>query len=145
MSSVNPTRDQFKAIFALPLDAPVEMLNLLRFRANATYQPSDPEYAGPAVTGREAYRRYSDAAAPIFARVGGTQLWIGHPELTLIGPEEAGWDLAFIARYPAAQCFVDMLRDPDYQLATRHRTAATADSRLIRCRPLKLGASFQPG
>ena len=65
--------------------------------------------------------------------------------LTLIGPAEENWDLAFIARYPTAQSFVDMLRDPDYQRATRHRTAATADSRLVRCAGLKPGATFQPG
>ena len=145
MGTVNPTREQFKAIFGLPLDEPVAMLNLLRFRETAAYRPEDSEHGGLAVTGSEAYRRYSDAAAPIFARVGGTQLWIGRPELTLIGSAEEAWDLAFVARYPTAQSFVDMLRDPDYQLATRHRTAATADSRLIRCKCLKPGTTFQPG
>jgi len=145
MASVNPTREQFKAIFALPLDEPVLMLNLLRFRALACYAPSDPEHGEAAVTGAQAYRRYSDAAAPFFARVGGTQVWIGRPELTLIGPSEDTWDLAFIARYPTAQNFVDMLRDDDYQRATRHRTAAVADSRLVRCAALTPGSTFQPG
>ena len=77
------------------------------------------------MTGAEAYRCYSDAATPIFERIGGTQVWIGMPELTLIGPVDERWDLAFIARYPTAQSFVDMLRkDPEYNRATRHRTAA---------------------
>ena len=143
--SVNPSRDQFKAIFGLPLDQPVLMLNLLRFRNVADYAPADPEHGAPAMTGAEAYRCYSDAATPIFERVGGTQVWIGMPELTLIGPVDERWDLAFIARYPTAQSFVDMLKDPEYNRATRHRTAAVADSRLIRCAGLPPGKTFQPG
>lgn len=142
---VNPTRDQFKAIFGLPLDQPVQLINLLRFRPTAQYAPEDPEHGAPAVTGAIAYRRYSEAATPIFDRVGGSQAWIGRPELTLIGSDDEAWDLAFVARYPTAQSFVDMLRDPDYKRATRHRTAAVADSRLIRCATLEPGRTFQPG
>ncbi len=67
------------------------------------------------------------------------------PELTLIGPVDERWDLAFIARYPTAQSFVDMPKDPEYNRATRHRTAAVADSRLIRCAGLQPGKTFQPG
>lgn len=146
LNHVNPTREQFKAIFGLPLDQPVEMLNLLRFKRLAEYAPGDPEHGEqPAISGAEAYARYSAAATPIFDRVAGSQLWIGRPELTLIGPTAETWDLAFIARYPTAQAFVDMLRDPDYNRATRHRTAAVADSRLIRCAALPAGRTFQPG
>jgi len=142
---VNPEREQFKAIFALPLDRPVLMLNLLRFRGQAQYAPDDPEYGEPPVSGAEAYRRYSQTATPVFDRVGGTQHWIGQPELTLIGPADETWDLAFIARYPTAQAFIDMLRDQGYQRAVRHRNAAVADSRLIRCADLPAGRTFQPG
>ena len=146
MHCVNPTREQFKAIFGLPLNQPVLMLNLLRYKDRAEYAPADPEHAErPAVTGAQAYARYSGAATPIFDRVGGTQVWIGKPELTLIGPTDEQWDLAFIARYPSAQAFVDMLRDPDYNRATRHRTAAVADCRLVRCAALPAGRTFQPG
>jgi uncharacterized protein (DUF1330 family) len=140
--SINPTREQFKAIFGLPLDRPVLMLNLLRFRRLAEYAPGDPEHGAPQVSGIAAYARYSQAATPIFERVGGSQFWIGKPELTLIGPVEEAWDSAFIARYPTAQAFVDMLRDPEYRQATRHRTAAVADSRLIRCAALPPGKTF---
>jgi len=143
--TVNPTREQFKAIFSLPIDQPILMLNLLRFRPTAVYAATDPEHGASPVTGAEAYRRYSEAATPVFDRVGGSQVWIGRPELTLIGPADEAWDLAFIARYPTAQSFVDMLRDPDYNRATRHRTAAVADSRLVRCAALPPGATFQPG
>jgi len=141
---VNPTRDQFKAIFGLPLDQPIQMLNLLRFRDVATYAAEDPE-AGDTISGAAAYVRYSNAAAPVFTRLGGEQVWIGTPQLTLIGPGDETWHAAFIARYPTAQAFVDMLRDPDYNRATRHRTAAVADSQLICCAHAKPGSVFLPG
>jgi hypothetical protein len=58
MTAVNPTREQFKAIFGLPLDRPVMMLNLLRFREEAFYAPEDAE-AGEVISGVLAYERYS--------------------------------------------------------------------------------------
>jgi uncharacterized protein (DUF1330 family) len=142
---INPTREQFKAIFGLPLDAPVHMLNLLRFNPSARYAPEDLEAGAETITGRAAYEKYSQEATPAFAAAGGKQVWIAAPELMLIGPAEETWDLAFVAFYPTAQAFVDMVRNPDYQRATRHRTAAVADSRLIRCAPARPGTTFWPG
>jgi uncharacterized protein (DUF1330 family) len=144
-ASINPTREQFKAIFALPLDAPVQMLNLLRFNPIARYAPEDPEAGAEPITGRAAYEKYSQEAAPVFAAVGGKQVWIASPELVLIGPTEETWDLVFVAAYPTAQAFVDMVRNSEYQRAVRHRTAAVADSRLIRCAPAMPGTTFLPG
>lgn len=145
MTTVNPTREQFKAIFGLPLDCPVMMLNLVRFRDVATYADGDPEFGATVVSGETAYGRYSQEATPIFDAVGGSQVWIGKPELMLIGPDDERWDLAFVARYPTAQAFVDMVKNPDYQRAVRHRNAAVSDSRLIRCTEEKPGATFLPG
>ncbi len=142
---INPTRENFKKMFDLPLDRPIHMLNLLRFRPLAVYAQGDPEAAAPAVSGWQAYERYSQEAGPIFARCGGRQVWVAKPELMLIGPGEEAWDLAFVAEYATAQGFIDMLRDPDYQRATRHRTAATADSRLLRTAPATPGKTFTPG
>lgn len=144
MAHVNPSRERFKSIFDLPLDSPVMMLNLLKFRDEAVYADDDPE-KGQDVSGADAYRRYSEEASPIFDGIGATQAWIGTPELTLIGPEDEHWDLAFVARYPSAQAFVDMVKNPDYQKAVRHRDAAVVDSRLIRCREERPGHTFQPG
>lgn len=143
MTHLNPTREQFKGIYGLPLDKPVMMLNLLRFRPRAAYAADDPE-AGDTITGAQAYKRYSREATPVFDAVGGTQAWIGKPELMLIGPQEEAWDLAFVARYPTAQAFVGMVKNPAYQKAVRHRNAAVADSRLIRCSEEKPGRTFLP-
>jgi uncharacterized protein (DUF1330 family) len=133
---IDPTKESFARFKALPTDAPIHMLNLVRLRAEAAY----PD--GRKASGREAYRAYARESGPVFARLGGTQVWIGRPELTLIGPESEAWDIAFIAQYPSGQAFIDMIRDPIYREAVKHRQAAVADSRLIRLRPAEPGASF---
>ena len=121
------------------------MLNLLRYRELAQYAPTDPEAGEPQVTGAQAYERYSHEAGPIFAAVGGAQFWIASPHAILIGPDSERWDHVFIARYPTPHAFVDMIKNPDYNRATRHRTAAVADSRLIACGTLPIGETFLPG
>ena len=63
-------------------------------------------------------------------------------ELTLIGPRSEHWDLAFIAEYPSGAAFIEMLRDPVYREAVKHRQAAVEDSRLIRMQPGKPGTAF---
>ena len=78
----------------------------------------------------------------MFKRLGGRQVWIGKPQLTLIGPRSERWDLAFIAEYPSGAAFIEMLRDPVYREAVKHRQAAVEDSRLIRMKPGKPGAAF---
>ncbi len=132
MSHIDPTREAFDAFKALPRDRPVAMLNLLRFRERAGYPPGHP-LAGESFSGAEAYRRYGEASGPVFQRVGGTIVWRGTPALTLIGPEDEAWDAAFVARYPTAAAFLEMVTDADYRRAVVHRQAAVATSRLIRC------------
>ena len=103
---VDPTREVMAVFRDLPLDWPIAMINLLRFRETAAY-PEDHAEAGAGHTGAKAYGLYGRAAARPFADAGGTQVWLGKPELTVIGPREEAWDLAFIARYPTGQAFVD--------------------------------------
>ena len=60
----------------------------------------------------------------------------------VIGPSEEKWDIAFIARYPSGQAFLDMVYDPDYQAVVHHRQAAVETSRLIRTKPRDSGSGF---
>jgi uncharacterized protein (DUF1330 family) len=69
-------------------------------------------------------------------------VWAGDFRLMLIGPENEHWDRCFIAEYPSAAAFVEMVKDPDYQKAVVHRQAAVADSRLIRTTPKATGSGF---
>lgn len=137
MTHVDPERAAFDAFKALDRDQPVEMLNLIRLRAQARY----PD--GRTATGAAAYAEYGARAAPVFARVGGRILWRGQPQLMLIGPADERWDIAFVAGYPSAGAFLAMVTDADYQRdAVPHRRAAVADSRLIRHAPLPAGDRF---
>jgi uncharacterized protein (DUF1330 family) len=133
---VDPTKESFRRFKNLATDRPIHMLNLVRLRADAAY----PD--GRAASGLEAYRAYARESGPVFARLGGKQVWIGRPELTLIGPESEHWDIAFIAQYPSGQAFIEMIRDPLYREAVKHRQAAVADSRLIRLAPAPPGRIF---
>lgn len=133
---IDPERDQFDAFKALPRDKPVMMLNLLCFRDRAAYED------GRDASGAQAYAAYGKESGPIFRRVGGEIIWRGEPELMLIGPKEQRWDLAFVARYPTAAAFLEMVTDPDYRIAVRHRQAAVLDSRLVRMAETSDGRGF---
>ncbi len=133
---VDPTREKFAQFRADDRPGPINMLNLVRFRAQAAY----PD--GRAASGAEAYAAYGRESQAVFARVGGRIIWRGAFELTLTGPEAETWDECFIAEYPSVAAFVEMIRDPVYREAVKHRQAAVADSRLIRLAPAAAGTGF---
>jgi uncharacterized protein (DUF1330 family) len=134
---LDPTKETFAKFREMDRPGPIHMLNLVKLHDKAIYLD------GRAATGAEAYRSYARASGPVFRALGGKQVWIGKPELMLIGPQDAEqWDIAFIAEYPNVQAFVDMLRDPVYREAVKHRQAAVKDSRLLRLQPAAAGAEF---
>jgi len=133
---VDPTKEQFAEFKNLKRGGPIHMLNLVRFRDRARYDD------GRELTGEEAYRAYARESAPVFHRVGGRQHWLGRFEVMVIGPTDERWDRVFIAEYPSMDSFVEMLRDPAYREAVKHRQAAVLDSRLIRLKPLEVGERF---
>ncbi len=139
---IDPSREHFEAFKALPRDQPIHMLNLLRFRGEAAYPAGHPN-AAHGLSGAEAYRLYGKESAPVFKRVGGGVVWRGAMETMVIGPDDKQWDMAFIAGYPTAAAFLEMVTDPDYRVAVVHRQAAILTSRLIRFAPMALaGGSF---
>ena len=133
---IDPTKDAFAAFRANDRDGPIHMLNLVRFRDKAAY----PD--GRDVTGTQAYAAYGRDSHPVFARLGGKIIWRGSFEFMLIGPGDETWDECFIAEYPSVGAFVDMIRDPVYREAVKHRQAAVMDSRLIRLAPAPGGTGF---
>ena len=138
---VDPTRAQFEAFKALERDHPLDMLNLVRLRSEAAYPAGHP-LAGEGLSGAEAYRRYGADTAAIIARLGVEIVWRAEFQSTLIGPPGEAWDHAFVARYPTAHAFLEMVVDPAYREAVKHRQAAVETSRLIRCRPAAAGDTF---
>lgn len=141
LGHIDPTRVQFDAFKALDRDQPIEMLNLVRLRVHAAYRADHP-LAGKGLSGAEAYANYGRETAPILARLGGEIVWRGGYQATLIGPEGEAWDHIFVARYPSAHAFLEMVTDADYRVAVLHRQAAVRTSRLIRTSPAIGGDSF---
>ncbi len=133
---VDPTKETFAAFRENDREGPIHMLNLVRFREKAAY----PD--GRDATGAQAYAAYGNGSYPVFSKLGGRIVWRGDFELMLIGPGEEAWDECFIAEYPSVSAFVEMIRDPVYREAVKHRQAAVLDSRLIRMAPAEAGTGF---
>ena len=138
---IDPSRANFEAFKALPRDEPIHMLNLLQYRDRAVY-PEGHDNAAKDWSGRRAYEEYGKTSGPIFRRVGGTIVWRGTYETVVTGPEAMQWHDGFIAAYPSATAFFEMIKDPEYQTAVVNRTAALADSRLVRFGPGEGGNGF---
>lgn len=136
MGHIDPTREVFAQFRADDRPGPIHMLNLVRLRAQAAY----PD--GRQASGAEAYAAYGRESGPVFERLGGRIVWQGRFELMLIGPQDERWDHCFIAEYPSVAAFAEMIRDPVYREAVKHRQAAVEDSRLIRHAVLPAGKTF---
>lgn len=118
MPSIDPTPQQFSELSKAPIEGPVVMLNLLKFKPDG---------------GRESYEKYGELAAPHLEKSGGKVLYHGEGRTTVIG--EDGWDLVILVQYPSRQAFLDMVTHPDYQAITQYRTDALVDSRLYCTTP----------
>ena len=133
---IHPERAALEALTTLADDEPVVMLNMLRFREQASYPAESPHAP---CTGREAYTRYGAEAVRHVAAVGGKPIWMGDVQLTVIGPSDQPWDEVLLVEYPSRKAFLTMASNPDYLACTVHRSAALADSRLIAMRARRRG------
>lgn len=140
-SYIDPSPANFQAFKDLPRDEPIHMLNLLEYREQAEY-PLGHEHAGKGWSGRRAYEEYGKTSGPIFRRVGGTIVWRGSFQTIVTGPDAKRWHDGFVAQYPNAGAFFEMIKDPEYQQAVVNRTAALVDSRLMRFEPGEAGEGF---
>lgn len=134
-ASIDPTADQVRAMRDADPDAPVVMLNLLKFRAQANY-PAGSGF-GPC-SGKEAYARYQHA---FVVAVGATShaevLYDGPCEQVFIGmagSAETDWDKVLLVRYPARRHFLAMMANADYRAALVHRYAGLERTVLIQCK-----------
>ncbi|WP_375411736.1 DUF1330 domain-containing protein [uncultured Bradyrhizobium sp.] len=138
MTSAHTTfsKETFEAFRSNNRAGPVQLLNLIKLRDKAVYAD------GQQRSGREAYASYGTISAPVLAAAGGRIVWRGNWELCMIGPSSEQWDVCFIAEYPSAAAFADMLKNPVYREAMVHRLAAVEDSRLIRFASAPAGSMF---
>ena len=111
---------------ALPDDAPVVMLNLMRFR--------DRSLDGDG-SGWDAYLRYSALAIKLIKARGGTIIWTGTAEAVALGvPDRHRWDYVALIRYPTRAAFLDMLMSPQYAAANVERQNGCADHAIVALR-----------
>ena len=131
MASIEPRRDQFRALSAdAELPGAILMLNMLRFRDEADYPTG---FEAEPCSGEEAYDRYATLSKPFLDGVGGSPVWAGPARTAVIAPEGESWDVCFLVRYPSRKAFLAMATDPGYLAIVPHRSAALADSRLVLC------------
>ena len=116
-SMLEPTHEQFAALAARPADAPVVMVNLLKFAA-----------AG----GLESYLQYGREVAPHLQRAGASLRYAGGaPEFVIGDGERPWWDAIVVVEYPTPQAFIDMVTTAEYAKVHEHRAAGLERGDLI--------------
>jgi uncharacterized protein (DUF1330 family) len=129
MPSIEPSPEKLQKLLAESDDeAPIVMINLLRYRDRAEYPRGSD---ATACSGAEAYQRYGALVVPMLGDVGAKVLWRGSVKQIVIGPASEEWDEALLVQYPSRRAFLTMVSRADYLQAALHRSAALADSRLI--------------
>ena len=131
MPHIDPSREHWEQFKSLPRDTPIQMLNLIKLRDLAEYPEGHPNH-GKGLTGREAYAIYGKAFQALVVDDGAAMVWQAPLECVVTGPP-GEWDEAFVMGYPNSGAFMAMVKNPHYIAdVVPHRTAAVADSRLIR-------------
>ena len=125
---IGPTKEQIQALLDSDLEAPVVMLNLLKFAERAGGDRGDGDSGQ---SGRDSYARYGDRVRSMLEKVGGRILWQGRADSVVIGGDGDDWDAVILVEYPSRKAFIDMTSSPKYEEVSKDRTAGLADSRLI--------------
>jgi uncharacterized protein (DUF1330 family) len=111
---------------------PMVMVNLLKYRKTAAYEPDRAE-AKENLSGRDAYQRYGMVALQQVMKRGGSVVWGGSQKFVMIGDDANDWDEVVCVRYPSREAFLNMTQDPDYLAAHYHREAGLERTVLLCC------------
>jgi uncharacterized protein (DUF1330 family) len=111
----------------LDRDAPVVMLNLMRFHERSLDGDG---------SGWDAYLRYSAITVPMIRARGGTLLWTGEARAVALGPHAGNqWDFVALVFYPTVASFLDMMTSEAYERdADPHRVNGCAEHVIIATR-----------
>lgn len=120
---LNSEKEQFVKFIKSPIEGPLQMLNLLKFKDHV-------EETG--LSGKDQYKKYMKAANPFFLKSNAKVLFYGNAKYTVVGPQgDLEWDKVLIVEYAKKEDFVNMVTNKDYP--SEMRTSALVDSRLIFC------------
>ncbi len=113
-----------KGLLELDQQAPVVMVNLMRFRERSLDGDG---------SGWDAYLRYSALTVPMIKARGGTLLWTGDAKTVALGRQDGNqWDYLALVHYPTVSAFMDMMTSADYeQRCDPHRTNGCAEHVII--------------
>jgi uncharacterized protein (DUF1330 family) len=134
LGGLNPDAEQLRALVVADRGGPLQFVNLLAYHDLARY-PEGHELAGQGLSGAEAYGRYGMVALDHVTRRGGRLMLYNDVEQVLIGSATA-WDQVAVMQYPDTDAFLNMIRDPDYQLGLAHRDAGLARTVVLVTRSL---------
>ncbi len=127
-NAVYPTQERIAVLMATQGDAPIVMLNLLKFRAQAKYEDG----RATALSGREAYMLYGEAMQKVVAKNGGKFLFMGTVSSLVIGTVDEMWDTVALVEYPSAAAFATIATSPEVAEIGVHRAAGLEGQLLIR-------------
>jgi len=129
--ALDPLPEQVKAFLANHPDGePVFMLNLLKFKKQATYHDFED------ISGAAAYARYGEAFGKLVASQnidGAHSVYGGKMGSWLIGQGEGEWDAIAIFRYPDAKTMFATVSSEAYRKIHKHRKAGLEGQLLIAC------------
>tara|TARA_A200000159_G_scaffold56744_1_gene52425 strand:- start:24 stop:437 length:414 start_codon:yes stop_codon:yes gene_type:complete len=132
-NSVHPTKEQMEGFLEGDSEAPIAMINLLKFREKAQYEDGrDTD-----LTGEQAYAIYMDEVVGHLKKVGGEVSFGGSINRLMLGEVEELWDKTFIAKYPSKKAMLKMVTDPDYLESNKHRVAGLAGQLNIEVKEYK--------
>ena len=132
-NSVHPTKEQMEGFLEGDSEAPIAMINLLKFREKAQYEDGrDTD-----LTGEKAYAIYMDEVVGHLKKVGGEVSFGGSINRLMLGEVEELWDKTFIAKYPSKKAMLKMVTDPDYLESNKHRVAGLAGQLNIEVKEYK--------
>ncbi|MEB3980951.1 DUF1330 domain-containing protein [Mycobacterium sp. 663a-19] len=116
-TAVEATHAQVASLATRPADAPVLMVNLLKFKESG---------------GVERYLQYAREVTPHLERVGATIRYSGTAPAVIIGDgERPWWDAIIVVEYPTPAAFLGMVTTEEYAKVHEHRAAALDRGDLI--------------
>ncbi|TWB20341.1 hypothetical protein FBZ89_10752 [Nitrospirillum amazonense] len=131
MAIIDDTRAALDAAGRTLAEAgPVYMVNLVRYRDQATYEATFEAASDlPPCSGSEAYfQRYARAFQTIARGEDYSVFWVGNVRGVLVGVAGEAWDDIVIVRYASFATLRRILENPAYaEQAAPHRHAALAD------------------
>jgi hypothetical protein len=143
MSKYSPSYGQVnteyaKRMFTTPPqdDGPVWMVNLMKYRAEATYADGTT-----GVSGKEADDRY--APTKILREIGAQIPFFGDVIMTPYG-DGTQWDRVGVVKYPTRRAFLEMQNRQDFQKKHEHKDAGMEFTFVIGCQPVSPQPSVRP-